>query len=469
MLSSIVAVLMLHARSDARLSGSFRQDRAGWVYVRLVGEPHRIGFQHGYWLMPEIEAMLKVERVYAAHDAHFKDPKAYAKERAEAMQLLWPKIPTEYRQELRGIQEGVRARGSHLTLPDIVYNAMGSDYSYFRAFHQAQVAKTSRNSPKPKGAADHCSAFIATGSSTKDGQIVMGHNCWSGYADGEHNNIILDISPSQGKQILMDSFPGHIDSGDDFAVNSAGMMLTETTIDSYVGFDARGVPEPVRMREAIQYSNSLSDVERWFTEKNNGAYANMWLIGDAKTNEVASLELGLKNVIFHRTSDGAITSCNCPVDSKLTQEECTRDAKLTSNMSSDRQARWSQLMERDKGKIDAELGKAYLGDHHNTVLGTDGPSLSDLCGHGDLESRKDHCDGPLFTPMGAVQGKVITSTLAKRMSFWARMGHPCGQPFFAASFLKAHPEFAWEKPILGDMPTRPWVLFTAAPGTTTTK
>lgn len=461
MFSCLVAAMVIFPARDARLAGSYRQDRAGWIYVRLVGSPRQIGFQHGYWLKPEIEAMLKVDRVYVAHDTHYKEPKAYVHERAEAVQLLWPKVPNEYKEEIAGIAEGVRARGSNLTLADVVYNALGTDYGYYRANHAAELAKK-KGTAKPKGAPDHCSAFIATGTATKDGQIVMGHNCWSGYADGEHNNVILDISPRRGKHILMDSFPGHIDSGDDFAVNSSGMMLTETTIDSYLGFDPKGVPEAVRMREAIQYSDSLSDVERWFTEKNNGAYANMWLIGDAKTNEVASLELGLKNVIFHRTTDGAITSCNCPIDAKLTAEECTKDAKIGSNMSSDRQARWAQLVARDKGKIDAELGKQYLGDHHNAVLGKDGPSLSDLCGHGEVEARTDHCDGPAFSPLGAVQGKVITSKLAKEMSFWARMGHPCGEPFFAAPFLKAHPEFGWQKPILGDMPSQPWVLFKAA-------
>ena len=49
------------------------------------------------------------------------------------------------------------------------------------------------------------------------------------------------------------------------------------------------------------------------------------------------------------------------------------------------------------------------------------------------------------------------------MSFWARMGHPCGEPFLAGPFLQAHPEFNWEREILHDMPTQPWALFRAAP------
>lgn len=43
----------------------------------------------------------------------------------------------------------------------------------------------------------------------------------------------------------------------------------------------------------------------------------------------------------------------------------------------------------------------------------------------------------------------------------ARMGHPCGDPFYAKPSLKDHPEFAWQRSVLGDTPTEPWTLFTA--------
>jgi Phospholipase B len=455
MLALLASTILTLAPTDARLAGSSRENKAGWVYVRLIGDPEHLGFQQGYWLEPEIEQMVQVSKAYEAHHAGDGKPSQYDAHREEAMRLMWSKTPKEYQQELKGIADGVAARGSSLKLPDIVYNAYGTDYQYYSDWHKAQEDKA-------KGAPGHCSAFVATGSATKDGKIVMAHTCWADYAQGEHNNIILDLTPAHGNHILMDSFPGHIDSGDDFAINSSGIMLTETTIDSFVGFDPKGVPEPVRMRESVQYGNSLSDVEKWFVDGNNGAYANMWLIGDTKTNEIGSLELGLKNVTFHRSTDGSITSCNCPIDPMLTTQECTKDCKLTSNMSSDRQARWAELMKRDEGKIDAELGKAYMGDHHDAVLNKHSVGLSTLCGHGEGESRPDHSgdDKPYF-PMGSVQGKVVTTDLCKKMSFWARMGHPCGEAFIAADFLSAHPEYSWQKPILGDMPTEPWVLFAA--------
>jgi hypothetical protein len=53
----------------------------------------------------------------------------------------------------------------------------------------------------------------------------------------------------------------------------------------------------------------------------------------------------------------------------------------------------------------------------------------------------------------------MDAAMAKAMSFYAHMGHPCGRDFLAAPFLKAHPEFAWEAPLLRDMKAGPWTLF----------
>jgi hypothetical protein len=44
------------------------------------------------------------------------------------------------------------------------------------------------------------------------------------------------------------------------------------------------------------------------------------------------------------------------------------------------------------------------------------------------------------------------------MMLWAIMGHPCGQPFDASSYLEAHPEYDFEKEYLRDMPHQEWML-----------
>ena len=71
----------------------------------------------------------------------------------------------------------------------------------------------------------------------------MAHNNWTSYVDGERWRIVFDIVPQQGNRILMDGFPGVIVSDDDFAINSAGLMVTETTISDFHGWDPTGKPE----------------------------------------------------------------------------------------------------------------------------------------------------------------------------------------------------------------------------------
>jgi len=56
----------------------------------------------------------------------------------------------------------------------------------------------------------------------------------------------------------------------------------------------------------------------------------------------------------------------------------------------------------------------------------------------------------------------MTSISDKQMRFWARMGHPCGTPFYSEPFLAAHPDWQWESGILTDMPSHPWTIVEAA-------
>ena len=108
----------------------------------------------------------------------------------------------------------------------------------------------------------------------------MAHNNWSEYVIGERWNVILDIVPEKGNRIFMDALPGLIHSGDDFNINSAGLIVTETTISGFSGFDTSGVAEFVRARQAIQYGSSIDEWVKIMEENNNGGYANDWLIGD---------------------------------------------------------------------------------------------------------------------------------------------------------------------------------------------
>src|SRR5580704_5463925 len=146
----------------------------------------------------------------------------------------------------------------------------------------------------------------------------------------------------------MDGLPGLIHSGDDFGLNAAGMVITETTISGFRGFDTNGVPEFVRARKSLQYSSSIDDVARIFKEGNNGGYANDWLIADTRKGEIASLELGLKNVTLDRKSDGYFVLSNFPINPKLTAEETNFPADDPGVSGNARRRRWEQLMAENK-------------------------------------------------------------------------------------------------------------------------
>jgi hypothetical protein len=450
------------ASSDPRLQKSYRFQQGGWTYVHLEGSPADIGYQHGYLLAPEITDALEAIKLFDTHQTQ-RDWEFFRK---TAREVLWPHIDAEYQQELQGIADGVKAHGVDLDVYDIVaLNAFEEVPDYYVPW----LNKREKQAKAPKLAAPgNCSAFIATGAYTKDHQIVIAHNNWTSYLAGERWVVIFDILPKSGQRILMDGFPGVITSDDDFGVNAAGIMITETTITQFEGWDPNGKPEFVRSRKALQYAQSIDDYVRIIKEGNNGGYANDWLIGDRKTGEIAYLELGLKNTPMWRTKDGYFVSSNFARDPKLIREETSGfDPNDRSSSMNARHARAEELMKQARGKIDVEMAQRFLSDHVDSfdkAASSEKPQPNErsLCGHLDASSRGVKEWGwDAYNPGGAVQGKATDSKMAANMSFVARAGHPCGADFLAADFLERHPEFSWQKPLLRDMKAGPWTTFTS--------
>ena len=440
----------------SRLKPAYRFERGGWIYVHLEGAPADIGYQHGYLLAPEIADGFNVVK--------FKETRSTKRDweffRQTAQTVLWPKIDVEYQQEVQGIADGLKARGVAMDLWDVVaLNAMEEISDYYVPWFNKQ--QKTQNAPKlaPYG---HCSAFVATGSMTKDHKPVIAHSNWTDIATGTRWTIIFDIVPAHGYRIIQDGFPGVIISDDDFGINSAGLMVTETTITGFDLFDPKGKPEFARARKALQYARSIDDYVKIMLDGNNGGYANDWLLADNKTGEVARFELGLKMHRVWRTKDGFYVGANFPSDPKLIKEETDFDpANLGTSMNA-RHVRWDQLMDQHKGQIDVAMAQQFLADHYDSYERKEQPNERTLCGHGSLSPRGvPEWGNPPYFPDAAVTGQAVDSTMAKNMSFSARAGYPCGADFLAEPFLKEHPEFDYQKPILRDMKGNPWAEFTA--------
>ena len=454
-IASGASVDMPQSSDDAQLAKSYRFERDGWIYVHLEGSPHDIGYQHGYLLAPEIADAFSAVSLEMTHNSN-RDWDFF---RRASRQMLWPKIDPEYQAELQGIVDGLQARKVKLDLEDIVaMNAFMELGDYYVPWLNEQTGTAGAR----KSEGEHCSAFVATGSYTKDRQIVMAHNNWTSYLEGARWKIIFDIAPKSGFSMLMDGFPGVIASDDDFGVNSAGLMITETTITDFHGWDVNGKPEFVRARKAMQYGDSIDSYVKIMLDGNNGGYANDWLLADRKTGEIARFELGLRHSKVWKTTDGYYVGSNFASDPDVLKDETTFDSSNLAASANARHVRWDELMAENKGNIDTSLAESFLADHYDSYTKKTGPNRRTLCGHGDTATEGDPGFARMpYNPFGAVQGKVMDSQMAAKMTFVARIGHPCGSDFKAQAFLDAHPKYNWQSPALTDMDGGPWAQYHA--------
>ena len=433
------------------LSGAYRLEKNGWIFVHLEGTPFQIGYQHGFLLADNLNTSWSAAIHVYWSEEKFGDWWYVARDITRL--YVWRKVPAEYRVEMEGIVAGLRAAGyKNWDIWDIVaFNAWADIDAYWDAYFEK--VRLHSGFIKPPMWSKGCSAFIATGNATKDGQIVIGHNTWAGYAGDAYWNVIFHIKPMRGYEILYQSSGGCIWSGQDWIMNSAGLMVCETTLPGMETYNLNGIPIFVRIRYAMQYTNNINDWLKVMTYNSNGAYANEWLIGDAKTGEICSLQLGCYHWDIERTYNGFIGSCNYPKGPGV-RSETTYDWTDPTTSGYCRYQRWQQLSQIYYGSITVEIGKLMLGDHYDTLKGIWAPSGRTICGHGEDEPEWD------YDPSGAYDGKVTSSKLAyPSLGMWGRWGHPCGTPFNATEFLTLHPEYSWQLPYLRDLPTYDWTLF----------
>jgi hypothetical protein len=441
------------APQDARLTKSWRFEHAGAIYLHLEGDAATVGFQHGYLAAPEIQDALAVVKLTNTHSTG-RDWQFF---RTAAHTVFWPRVDPEYQQELQGIVAGLKAHGIRdIDLDDITaLNAMEEIADYYVPSLQKQHAQPAA---PPKG---HCSAFVATGSFTKDGKPVMAHSNWTNYMAGARWRMVFDLAPARGHRLIQDGYPGVIISDDDFGINDAGLMVTETTITQFAGFDPNGKPEFSRARKALQYATTIDDYVRIMLDGNNGGYANDWLLADA-SGEVARFELGLKHHKVWRTKDGYFEGSNFASDPELIRDETTGfDPNDLSSSMNARRARWNEVLKQNQGQIDVALAQRFLGDHFDSFAKKEGKNERSLCGHTDNSPRGvPQWDYAPFAPEGATNAQAADAAMVKQMSLAIVIGHPCGEDFIAADHLAAHPEWKWMT-LLRDMKAYPWTVFRA--------
>ncbi|WP_164016550.1 C45 family autoproteolytic acyltransferase/hydolase [Pyxidicoccus trucidator] len=287
----------------------FRYDDGGWIYVHIEGEPYERGQQFGELTSGEIvRYMEKLGIQKDKTDA----VKGWGHARLLADALFLRKYDAEYLEEMKGIADGANKAGAkfkdrQLDLLDIVTLNSAVDAGQLDEANNATATPLSgrtflkaEDETERAGKGDHCSSFVATKSATKDGRAIIGQIfMWNGYT-GVHWDVVLDVQPTKGHRFVMQTFPGGIHSGADWYVNSAGIVIGETTVGQ-TPFDMNGSPQSNRIRKAAQYASSIDDVARIMKDGNNGLYTNDWTLADTKTDEGACFLLGTKKTRLWRT------------------------------------------------------------------------------------------------------------------------------------------------------------------------
>jgi hypothetical protein len=459
-----------------KLNGA-RKDVNGWIYISIHGDPYKRGYAHGHLMAPELAEIMNMLEFTLYED--YGRTLAFFCEMSD--DFFRPQIETnfpEFYEEMRGIADGAKQ-----PLPRIVFWNCFVSYAYlfshlsdvlkephnvhlqskpmYAEFLESSGAKKSSGS-REGGAKDRCSAFIAVGDYTADGAIVCAHNSFDNYVTGQYFCVIIDVRPSSGHRILMQSFPGGIHSGTDMFVTSRGLFGTENTMG---GFNAYENNDPVccRIRRAMQYGDTMDDYVAMLTEGNSGDYANAWLFGDTRTNEIMRLELGLKYVNVERTKNGYFIGFNAPYDPRIRNLESSNTGwdDMRRHQGA-RRVRLQQMMEEHKGRLDVETAKHLIGDHYDVYLNKINPCSRTTCSHFDLDAREfmSQADRPKpYEPRGAVDGKAIDSHTAKRMQLWGRWGSSCGTGFYKDEFCDRNMIWNNVRPYLHDRPPQPWTLF----------
>ncbi|MCV7394350.1 C45 family autoproteolytic acyltransferase/hydolase [Mycobacterium paraseoulense] len=442
----------LTAEQRTWLGQASRREVDGWIHVAVNGSPAARGFQYGYLVASEYAESVRVYREMT-YQTIGMDYDFFV---ARANELHADHVGDELREEMEGIAAGLTAAGVPATFHDVLgINDWMELTGYWWPKHSGRYGAVA-----PTGAqGSHCSAFIATGSATVDGSIVMGHTSFTDFWQGQFENVILDVTPEDGNRMVMQTAPGWIASMTDFWLTGAGLAICETTISGYDGsrgYDETRVPEFVRARKACQYARDIDDWIEMLNTENNGGYACSWLIGDIKSGEIACHEQGLLYQGLTRKADGYFWGDNAPRDPRIRNLECRAtgfDDVRSPNGA--REVRWQQLLAEHDGHIDDDAARRMLGDTFDPYLDCVNPSARTICAHYDADPCQFN-DVTAFSPHGSVDGKVVGSADVESMSLWARFGRADGAEFIAEDFLRAHPQWTWQRGCLEDRPPRPW-------------
>jgi hypothetical protein len=176
-----------------------------------------------------------------------------------------------------------------LSYTDQLYWQLQNELGDIENFLQLQDGRITEQDLKPN-MESHCSVLIKV---SKDGQnLYASHDTWAGYSSMlrtyKYYKLNYNVPGFNSPTIAFTSYPGCLQSTDDFYLTSQQLFVAETTNDVFNStlyldyINIQTVPEWMRIILANRMATSGSEWVDTYKQFNSGTYNNQWQIVDYK-------------------------------------------------------------------------------------------------------------------------------------------------------------------------------------------
>jgi len=276
------------------------EEEKGIKILHIKGKPYEMGYQHGYLLANKIDLMIK--RTLLATTAYVAHQTSSDLERAEEMLWIGQKkaeqfVPTEFKDEMRGIAEGANDAGVDVTLEQILlWNTNYDQWCIYCHPHYWMCdGKTNTDDTALiQSPSVGCSSFCAWDEwAGGDGKLIFGKNEDNFNMPEQLDNRMMVIAdPDDGFGHSFMSFPGMI--GLDGGVNEDGFEMM-TQLNSMKNESMEGCGISVFTRHLLTHATTVDNAIRIFQEMPRCA-GIAYHVADAKAKDAAVVETSSKMV-----------------------------------------------------------------------------------------------------------------------------------------------------------------------------
>lgn len=171
-----------------------------------------------------------------------------------------------------------------------------------------------------EGRGEHCSAFVKR---LPDGNIIFTHNTWLGFLSQS-----LTLNVVVGKDFISENCgcQGQIASLVDYGFNGNGICFNETTHRySHCEPKTKGLWMSWRATIAELFAESVNDFYNSITLDNTGTFLNGYVAVDARTGEMALIEMSYKRFVYFYSEQEGKLEITDTLDGKLSAEDYDRD------------------------------------------------------------------------------------------------------------------------------------------------